>query len=166
MALAAAGGISSLQPVVAATQGGMVVKTADGWKSKSHVKSQGAPASRGPMAQSASCSPQLALPAEKAWRKARSKLQEMIGEECMRSKAALSEKAETIFKSIDTDNSGGLDVPELKACFEKAGVELTQSEAKAMVTEADENGCVQALCSTVASAHTRARSHASHSLCL
>ena len=99
--------------------------------------------------------------AEKAWRKARAKLQEMIGEECMSSKAKLSEKAETIFKSIDTDNSGGLDVPELKACFEKAGVELTQSEAKAMVTEADENGCVQALCSTVASAHTRAPSHAS-----
>ena len=109
---------------------------------------------------------QLALRAEKAWRKARAKLQEMIGEECMSSKAKLSEKAETIFKSIDTDNSGGLDVPELKACFEKAGVELTQSEAKAMVTEADENGCVPALCSTVASAHPRARSHASHSLCL
>jgi len=95
----------------------MVVKTADGWKSKSHYKSQ-----------------------EKAWRKARSKLQEMVGEECMSSKAKLSEKAETIFKSIDTDNSGGLDVPELKACFEKAGVELTQSEALAMVSGADEDG--------------------------
>lgn len=79
-------------------------------------------------------------------------MQEMIGEECMRSKAALSEKAETIFKSIDTDNSGGLDVPELKACFGKAGVELTQAEARAMVSEADENGCVLALCEAAAGA--------------
>ena len=141
----------------------MVVKTADGWKSKSHYKSQGA---RGSEANGATRSllTHLALRAEKAWRKARAKLQEMVGEECMSSKAKLSEKAETIFKSIDTDNSGGLDVPELKACFEKAGVELTQSEAKAMVSGADKDGCVPALCSTVASAQPRAPRNASHTL--
>ena len=113
----------------------MVVKTADGWKSKSHYKSQGALGSEANGA-TRSLLTHLALRAEKAWRKARAKLQEMVGEECMSSKAKLSEKAENIFKSIDTDNSGGLDVPELKACFEKAGVELTQSEAQAMVSGA------------------------------
>ena len=127
------------------------MKTADGWKSKSHVKNQGARTACRRMAcrrLAAACPGLLtahALLAEKAWRKARAKLQDVIGEDCMISKAALSEKAEAIFRSIDTDNSGGLDAPELKECFGRAGVELTNAEAKAMVVEADENGCAPAL---------------------
>jgi Ca2+-binding EF-hand superfamily protein len=56
----------------------------------------------------------------------------------------LDERSTAYFSEIDTDGNGQIDATEMKAAMEKAGISLTAKELKAMMDEADEDGCVAA----------------------
>ena len=95
----------------------MPVKTRDGWKTVDQVRRQ-----------------------EKAWKKARSSLMEKLGTEATQSEDATKKRGEEIFREMDTDGNGSIDMSELKSAFSKVGVTLSTKEVKMMMTEADEDG--------------------------
>ena len=78
--------------------------------------------------------------AEKAWRNARKALMDKLGT-AINSEAELNKKASEIFDSMDADKNGSIDEAELKQAFHEAGVELKTKEVKAMMDEADQDGC-------------------------
>ena len=94
----------------------MPIKTKEGWKSRKQIKNQ-----------------------EKAWKAARSALMTKLGP-AVDDPALLESKAAEIFKEFDSDANGGIDAAEIKSCFGKVGVILSDKEVKAMIEEADEDG--------------------------
>lgn len=56
----------------------------------------------------------------------------------------MKKRASEIFQEIDTDGNGKIDVTELKTAMITLGVALKQSEAEAMMMEADADGCAGA----------------------
>uniref|UniRef100_A0A6V4B6Q6 EF-hand domain-containing protein n=1 Tax=Prymnesium polylepis TaxID=72548 RepID=A0A6V4B6Q6_9EUKA len=94
----------------------MAVKTKEGWATRKQIARQ-----------------------ERAWRAARQKLMEKMGT-AINDADALDAKSLEIFKEMDKDGNGKIDMDELKAAFELAGVKLKSGEVKEMVAEADADG--------------------------
>jgi len=105
------------QPAARGAVGEMPVRTKEGWKSRYQIEKQ-----------------------DKAWKKARKTLVNMIGQDNLKNSQLIKERAMTIFKDMDADQNGKIDTDELKAAMAKLGVELKASEVKDMMTEADEDG--------------------------
>ena len=147
----------------------MAVKTKDGWATRKQIVRQGVYA---PITMDDGCAsaqfaelrglarvlarvaritcgrgPELEylfLRAEKAWRKARASLIEKMGT-AIDNEAELDKKAAEIFNGMDADKNGSIDSDELKKAFHDVGVELKNKEVKAMMEEADQDGCARLL---------------------
>ena len=72
-----------------------------------------------------------------------------VGKDILSDAEKVKERANEIFAEIDTDGNLQIDATELKAGMAKLGIALTGKEVKAMMEEADQDGCVPPSCLSV-----------------
>ena len=93
----------------------MPVRTNEGWSSRSQIKQQ-----------------------VRAWEKARVMLITKLGD-AINDPKLLDERAEEIFRKMDSGGTGNIDAATLKEAMKVAGVVLTQSELIDMMVSCDAN---------------------------
>lgn len=95
----------------------MVFKTEDGWVSRKEVAAK-----------------------EEHWLKARSHLIEKLGTEAVNDEKLLAARADVLFKEMDENGNGQIDVHELKIALSHGGIKVTDKELGHMMKAVDTDG--------------------------